>query len=188
MKKKQSRLPEKRTMNLYYKADRTTKPATIALYVLFALVVLLGLCKPLVYDVIQKVDTAEHQAAGLRAELDAANVRLAGYEEVEERYIRYSATEEEDAQIDRMEVLDLLDGAVGASAQMSGISVSDNTVIVRFSGVTLAETAQIVQVLEQSPIVEGTTVNTASTDGQGGSGSIVSADILIHLQKEAAEQ
>ena len=43
-------VPTKGTMNLYYKPDRTTKPATIALYVLFALTVLLGLSKVLVYD------------------------------------------------------------------------------------------------------------------------------------------
>ncbi|WP_304737756.1 hypothetical protein, partial [Dubosiella newyorkensis] len=42
--------PEKRTMNLFYKPDRTTKPATIALYLLFAFTVLLGLSKVLVYD------------------------------------------------------------------------------------------------------------------------------------------
>jgi len=51
--------PVKRSMNLYYKPDRTTKPATVALYVLFALVCLLGLGKFLVYDIW--VETREAQ-------------------------------------------------------------------------------------------------------------------------------
>ena len=42
---KQSAYPTKTSMNLFYKPDRTTKPATAALYVLFVLVCLLGLGK-----------------------------------------------------------------------------------------------------------------------------------------------
>ena len=51
MSKRKAAYPAKRSMNLFYKPDRTTKPATIALYVLFVLVCLLGLGKFLVYDV-----------------------------------------------------------------------------------------------------------------------------------------
>lgn len=45
MSKRNAAYPAKRSMNLFYKPDRTTKPATIALYVLFVLVCLLGLGK-----------------------------------------------------------------------------------------------------------------------------------------------
>ena len=37
MSRKKDEYPVKQTLNLYYKPDRTTKPATIALYVLFVL-------------------------------------------------------------------------------------------------------------------------------------------------------
>ena len=50
MSRKRASYPTKRTMNLFYKPDRTTKPATIALYILFGLVCILGLSKFLVYD------------------------------------------------------------------------------------------------------------------------------------------
>ena len=43
MSRKRASYPTKRTMNLFYKPDRTTKPATIALYILFGLVCILGL-------------------------------------------------------------------------------------------------------------------------------------------------
>ena len=58
MGKKLKGVPTKRTMNLYFKPDRTTRPATVALYVLFVLVVLLGLSKVLVYDLWMEVDGA----------------------------------------------------------------------------------------------------------------------------------
>ena len=101
-------------------------------------------------------------------------------------YQRYSATEEEAANIDRMEVLSLLDTAVGSTAEIGNISISGSTAQVQFSSVTLAHVAEIVKRLEDSPIVAGTVVNTASTTGD--SRDLVSASILIQLQKEAAEE
>jgi len=194
-------------MNLYYKPDRTTKPATIALYVLFVLVCLLGLSKFLVFDIWMETVQAQQTLAAAEEQLSGIMVELADYKEVKARYSRYSATEEERALIDRIDVLALLDDAVGATANMEVISISGDTAQIQFSGVTLAQTAQIVNALEASPIVAGTVVNTASTsDTEGVEGGwldivagtqgeaashddsgLVRAYILIQLQKEVAE-
>ena len=185
--KKQSRVDQKRTMNLFYKPDRTTKPATIALYTLFAVVCLLGLGKILVYDLWMETNAARQALAAAQGELDAVVQELADYNDVRERYQRYSATDEERELIDRMEVLALLDGAVGATAEMGAITISRDTVQIRFSGVTLAQTAQIVRTLESSPIVAGTEVHTASTTERESADGLVQANILIRLQKEVSE-
>lgn len=183
--------PVKRTMNLFYKPDRTTKPTTIALYVIFVLVCLLGLGKVLVYDLWMETREAQQALAMAEEERNGVMAQLADYNEVKERYNRYAATEEERALIDRMEVLALLDEAVGATADLEAISVSANTVQLQFSGVTLAETAKIVQKLEASPLVASTTVSTAFTTQEGGapadSSAPVQANVQIQLQKEAAE-
>lgn len=187
---KKTAYPAKRSMNLYYKPDRTTKPATIALYVLFALVCLLGLGKFLVYDLWAETTEAQRTLAAAEAQLEGVMLELADYSEIRERYQRYSATDEERAIIDRMEVLALLDEAVGARAAVDVISISAGTVQIQFSGVTLAQTAEIVRALEASPIVAGTMVNTASTQEGAASADAsapVQANILIDLQKEAAE-
>jgi len=172
-------------MNLYYKPDRTTKPATIALYVLFVLVCLLGLGKFLVYDIWQETMEAQRDLTAAREELTTVMAGLKDYSEVHERYSRYSATEEEAALIDRMEVLALLDSAV--TAKMDAVAISGGTAQIQFSGVTLAQTAEIVNALEASPIVAGTMVNTASTTEQDAASGLVQANILIQLQKEAEE-
>ena len=111
------------------------------------------------------------------------------YNEVRERYSRYSATEEEKALIDRMEVLALLDEAVGSTADMDTMSINGSTVQLQFSGVTLAQTAQIVRALEESPIVAFTTVNTATTTQSevADISAPVQAAMLIQLQKEVEE-
>ena len=185
MSRKKAAYPDKRSMNLYYKPDRTTKPSTIALYVLFVLVCLLGLSKILVYDVWMETTAAQRELAAVENQLNGIMLELRDYNEVRERYNRYSATEEERALVDRMEVLALLEGAVGSAADIHTISVSDDTVQLQFSGVTLAQTAQIVRALEASPIVAYTTVNTASTTAN--ESDLVQANVLIYLQKEAAE-
>lgn len=190
MKKKAYRL--KSSMNLFYKPDRTTKPATVALYVLFVLVCLLGLGKLLIYDLWVEVEEARRTLAVEEERLNDVMLQLADYDEVKERYCRYAATDEERALIDRMEILSLLDKTVGVTASMEIISVTGDTVQLEFSGVTLAETAQIVKRLEESPLVASTTVSTASTTQEEGSAVDYSAPVktnmTILLQKEVEEE
>lgn len=189
-----NRMPQKQAMNLYYKPDRTTKPATVALYTLFVLVCLLGLGKLLIYDIWVQTAEARAQLEAVQAQLNGYMAELADYNEVRERYQRYAATDEERVLIDRMEVLALLDEAVGATAQIDTIAISGSVVQIQFSGVTLAQTAQIVRALEGSPIVAGITVNTASTADGGvpivpaDDSALVRANALIQLQKEVAEE
>ena len=191
MSKRNAAYPVKRSMNLFYKPDRTTKPATVALYVLFVLVCLLGLGKFLVYDVWVETTEAQRALASAEQQRDNLLLELTDYHEVWERYSRYSATEEEQALIDRMEVLALLDEAVGSTASMDAVSISGDTVRLQFSGVTLAQTAQIVNALEASPLVAYTMVNTASTTQSEGppadASAPVQANVLIQLQKEVSE-
>lgn len=182
---RKSAYPTKTSMNLFYKPDRTTKPATVALYVLFVATCLLGLSKLLVYDLWAENQEAQKTLIAVQDQLNGTMIQLADYSQVRERYSRYSATEEERALIDRMEVLDLLDEAVGGTAQLDHVSISGDMAQVQFSGVTLAQTAQIVRVLESSPIVAGTVVNTASTTENAG--ALVQTSIQIQLQKEADE-
>ena len=192
MSKRNTAYPAKRSMNLFYKPDRTTKPATAALYVLFILVCLLGLGKFLVYDVWMDTVQAQRTLAAAEEQRSSVMLQLSDYAEVKERYSRYSATEEERELIDRMDVLALLDEAVGSTAEMNALSISGGTVQLQFSGVTLAQTAEIVRKLEASPIVAGTVVNTASTTQDGAApaddSAPVQASVLIQLQKEVTEE
>lgn len=191
-RRRRERWPEKRTMNLYYKPDRTTKPATIALYVLFVLVCLLGLSKVLVYDIWADTVQARSELAAEEARLSSIMLELADYGEVREKYQRYSATDEERELVDRMEILALLDEAVGSVAVMDSLVIDKGTVQIQFSGVTLAQTAQIVHALEAAPIVAGTTVSTASTTKEGEAvdenSSLIQVNVLIHLQKGGGQE
>jgi hypothetical protein len=184
-KPKQERYPTKRTLNLYYKPDRTTKPATIMLYVLFFVVLLIGLSKFLVYDLTASVADKEQEYQSLQQQLTEYESQLADYERIQLQYILYSATDEEASQVDRMSILALIDAAVRTTAAVDSVTITGDQAQVQISGITLRQAAEIVQALEASPIVAKTTINTASTTQE--QGDTVKASILLDLQKEGGD-
>lgn len=191
-RRKKDALPKKRTMNLYFKPDRTTRPATAALYSLFAATVLLGLSKSLVYDLWMEAREAEQACRSAQRRLEEVSSGLKEYDKVKLDYIRYAATDEELTLVDRMVLLGLLENTVGAVAEPDSIAISGSRIACPFQGVTLAQAAGIVQELEASELVRRVTVSTASsagTDRPAGKDDLVSADMVVELiEKELPEK
>ena len=177
-RKKRHTYPAKTAMNLYFKEDRTTKPATVILYVLLVAVLLAAAGKFLVFDRLQ--ESARLEAEAVRLESQAAQVmgQLEEYAAVEEAYTRLAPTQGELDSPDPMAVLELIDQVIRPAADIAQVTVRDRQVLVRFSGVDLVETAELVSQLEQSPLVAGTTVDTAAA---GERGPAVDVDMLIEL-------
>lgn len=161
--KKKAVLPTKRSMNLYFKVDRTTAPATIALYALFALVLLIGAAKLAIYDPWSQEQQLKSQALALEQRTLSQMTELKDYDKVLESYIRSTPTQAELSQADTMEILDLIDRTIRPAATVSQVTISNGQVLVSFSGVTLSQAADLVTQLEQSPLVANPHVDTAST-------------------------
>ena len=177
--KKRRAVPSKRSMNLYFREDRTRKPATAMLYILFILVVLAAMGKVLVYDRVQELDALEAQALQLESQAAAAQQQLEGYQDTLERYVRSTPTQRELSLTDRMAVLDLIDTVIRPAADIARVTIQGQQVLVSFSGVTLVETADLVAQLEQSELVAHTTVNTAASERTDR--SVVDVDLFIDL-------
>lgn len=173
--------PTKRSMNLYFKEDRTTAPATIALYVLFAAAVLLGLGKFMIYDFISQEKELEQQLLTLDQHTVQQMQQLTNYDQVLEDYIRSIPTQSEQNQADVMELLALIDTIIRPVAQVSQVAIADNQVVVSFSGVTLAQAADLVVQLERSPLVANPQVNTASSTGGA-------EQVEVHIYFQVAEE
>jgi len=75
---------------------------------------------------------------------------------------------------------------VGEGDRLDSVTISGDTVQLRISGVTLAQTARIASTLESSPLVAGTTVTTASTTEKDG--LLVAATVHVRLQKEVSSR
>ena len=173
--------PTKRSMNLYFKVDRTTAPATAALYVLFALAVLLALGKIMIYDFMMQEKQLESQLLSLEQRTVQQMQQLENYDQVLEDYIRSVPTQQEQDQPDAMELLSLIDTTIRPAARVSQVDIADNQVVISFSGVTLAQAADLVVRLEQSPLVANTQVDTASsTDG--------AQQVEVHVYFQVAQE
>ena len=194
-KEKKIVLPDKRTMNLYYKPDRTTRPATIALYVMFVLSLLLAAAKFGVYDLLVKLDDAQLELARTQAAEQQYAMQLTDYDEVLHQYHLYNATEDEQNTTDRMEILDMLDELVRSRADVVNYSIAGPSVTFQMSGVTLGESAEIIRDLRESPLVATASVTTAATKEGAGDDAVpddpdlpVTATVTITLAKEAGIQ
>lgn len=194
-KEKKVVLPDKRTMNLYYKPDKTTRPATIALYVLFALSLLLAVAKFGVYDLLVKLDETQSELARTQATEQQYALQLTDYDEVLHQYHLYNATDDELRTTDRMEILDMLESLVRSRADVVSYSIAGPTVSFQMSGITLGESAEIIRSLRENPLVATASVNTAATNEDAGDATTpddpnmpVTATVTITLAKEAGIQ
>lgn len=177
--------PTKRSMNLYFRVDRTTAPATAALYILFALAVLLALSKMMIYDPWTQVQQLEARALALEERSADQMVQLRDYSQILESYLRAAPTEAEQAQVDCIQLLDLIDATIRPSAEISQISISENRVVLTFSGVTLGEGADLVAKLEQSPLVAAVSVDTAASTERNQ--SLVEINVYFEAVQEEAD-
>lgn len=173
--------PTKCSMNLYFKMDRTTAPATATLYILFAAAVLLGLGKVMIYDFVIQEKQLEDQILALEQRTVQQIQQLKNYDQVLEDYIRSIPTQQEQDQADVMELLSLIDTTIRPTARVSQVTIADHEVVISFSGVTLAQAADLVVQLERSPLVTNTQVDTAfSTQG--------AEQVEVHIYFQVAQE
>ena len=162
--KKKDVYPSKKVLNLYYKEDKTTRPSTIALYVLFFAVVLLAVAKILVFDLAMQLADIRKEVDTKQAYYDEQMIKLKEYREISSQYSRYSFSylHEDEILCDRMEVLAMLENTVYKMSDVQSISITEDVVSVNLTGPNLEETAILVQWIETYEIVESVEVSTAT--------------------------
>lgn len=191
IKKNKNKIPSKKVLNLYYKEDKTTRPSTIALYVLFILVVMLAVGKVAVYDKMVELEEVKTELAGRQTHLDEQNAYLADYKDVSSQYSRYSFSylKSEEKVIDRMEILDMLEDTVFADSQIESVMITENVVSLSFSGLNLEETALLAKKIEGYEIVDNVAVSTASLNSNKKSEEeVMVTKMVITLVSEETEE
>lgn len=181
-KNKKTVYPTKRTMNLYFKTDRTTAPATIALYSLFALVVVFALSKVMIYDILQEAKQLENRISALETQAVSKLEQLKEYDTVLEKYVRATPTEEQVSEVDRIKILDLIDTIIRPSAQVAKIDIADGKVLLTFYGVTLEQAGDLVARLDASKMVTNMSVDTAISKKDGR--SLVETNVYFEVVRE----
>lgn len=162
--KKKDVYPSKKTINLYYKEDKTTRPSTVALYVLFIAVVLLAVSKVVVFDRLDELEKVEAQLVEKQKHYEEQMENLKEYKEISSQYSRYSFSylRDDEKLCDRIAVLEMLEETVFAHSNVENVAITADVVSVNLSGTNLEETAKLVQMVEGYDIVSHVEVNTAT--------------------------
>lgn len=175
--KKKEVYPSKKSLNLYYQDDVSTRLSTIALDILFVVVVVLGLAKFLVVDVLAERNEAVAKLDAVQSQVELQLKEIADYDEVSGEYVRYSykILVDEQGLNDRLEVLDMLEKTVYKNSGITNVSIVGNVVSLNFSGLDLNETAQLIQEIQSYEMVSSVQVNnqTGNTNDGTYSGNMV---------------
>ena len=160
---KKDTYPTKKTINLYFKEDKTTRPSTIALYVIFFVLVGVLTAKILIVDLAAELNRAEKQLENKYAYVEEQLEILGDYADISSKYSRYSSSylREDELLVDRMLVLDMLEKTIFLYSEEESVTITGDVVVVTFDGTDLQETANLVKMVEGYDIVSYVEVSTA---------------------------
>ena len=179
------KMPTKRNINLAAVGDKSLNKKTA-----IAAIVLIGVGATIFsyYGVagrFTRLYEAQSAVSSVQSQLDAAYEELSQYDMTEEEYAHYTfsdLTQEELSQVEREDVLRLLDETVIGKCEVEYWSVSENVLNLRIVDSTLKAVNVIMQGINEDELVSYCTVSTAQKDDETDSGkSSVTADIVVYL-------
>lgn len=181
-KRRKEHFPTKTGMNLFYKVDKATGPATIMFYVVIALVVIFIVGKVGVFDLLRDVSSLEQQISGMEAQVQAMVDAAKDYKKIQGEYNRYTKgyLQEGETPIDRLILLDMLEETVFAKSNLESASIVDDSIFISYTGLNLEETSALVKELEEYQWVKEVTIQNASLTMDQRSGvEIISTSMII---------
>lgn len=167
--KKQDIYPSKKSINLCYQEQVSTKISTMALGILFVVVVVFALLKVAVFDLLVEKSNALADLERIERNLEYQLAGIESYDEVEEEYFRYSykiLLDEMDIQ-DRLEIIAMLEDTVFKNGSMSNVAITNNLVTLSFKGLNLNECAQLIADIQAYEMVESVLISNQTGSSNG---------------------
>ena len=176
----------KKTMNLAFHESSVNVKKLIPL-ILVIVIAALAFVKFGILDQTAKKVAALNEVSAKQSQLAAINVKLSGYDELEQLYGRYSygwMTEAESGLVDRMEVITILEKIIDKSAVIEDFAINYNILNVNISGLSLDQTSTLVKELEADPQVPSASVYTAKSEDADLNAEVA---MTIILEKEVEQ-
>lgn len=156
-------IPSKKTMNFVHHQS-SFNPKKVLPIVLAIIIVCAAFMKFGIMDPLAKKTAALNELSIKQEQLAAVNAKLAGYDELEKEYGRYSygwMNETEVNLVSRMDVLNLIEKRIATKATIDDIAVNNNVLTLNIHGITLEQASAMVKNLEESDLVQSATVYNA---------------------------
>ena len=161
-------------------------PVKVGVIALAIILVTLLFTKFAILDPLQQKTDALAELSTKQDQMAVINAKLAGWDELQALYGRYSygwMTENETNLVERMDIVRLLETKILPRARIEDFTISDNVLTVNLEGITLKQTSSLVTTLEQDPLVTSATVYKASNDDA----EIKEVNMVVILAKEVTE-
>ena len=156
-------IPSKKTMNFVHHQS-SFNPKKVLPIVLVIIIVCAAFMKFGIMDPLAKKTAALNELSIKQEQLAVINNKLAGYDELEKEYGRYSygwMNKTEVNLVSRMDVLNLIEKRIATKATIDDIAVNNNVLTLNIHGITLEQASAMVKNLEESDLVQSATVYNA---------------------------
>lgn len=156
-------VPSKKTMNFVHHQSSFNLKKVLPI-VLVVLIAVAAFAKFGILDPLAKKTAALNELSQKQEQLAAINNKLAGYNELEKEYGRYSygwMNETEINLVSRMDVLNLIEKRIATKAIIDDIAVNNNVLTLNIHGITLEQASAMVKSLEESELVTSASVYNA---------------------------
>lgn len=163
---KPGKLPKKTGINLAIReGNSTVRTLVIGLALIAALVMLV--VKFGVYDQFARLNRARDDYNGVHAQYLTMLDAVSDFEAVQKEYRTYSMdwmnAEEDFVSVDRIDVLELVEGEFMARGSVEAIQIADDTLTAAMSGMDLEQISAMFDAVSANPIVRSVILNLAET-------------------------
>lgn len=182
--------PTKQTINLARKdTNGIGKTTQIVLFLLFCICLWIFTK----FAVIHRIEEAEHAKREYKRTeelIRALEDKAANYDEILAKYRQYDnsfLSETERIEMDRLEIIDMVEQCVKNQAEIKEINITSNQVSIKLEETALSYVSEIVARFEEDERTSYVSVSTAGTGTTNKENQIVSADVMVQL-KSGGEQ
>lgn len=187
------KLPTKTRINLAKRESRKKDMITLGVGIVLIAGLSAAVAKFAVIDQLERLSQAEGAYNAVHVQYVAMQQAVADYPNVEERYRTYSRSwmlsgdTNGLAQVDRAEVLDLVEARLLPYGRINTLSLRDSVMVVSMSGMNLSQISAMFERLQTEKIVASASLNMASTEEKDDPNALLDFTITIALQPEQEE-
>ncbi len=181
---KKIKYPDKTSINLLMPDEGyKNSKVQIAIFIVF-MIFFVAFTKFAVIDRVKVAYDARNLYEQTQQQIDNLTEANREYESVREQYSHYGngyLNEEEKAEIDRLDVMAMVEGAVMSKADIDSLDISENVATLIIGNTRLNVVSEIVENLERDSRVSYVTVSTAGTKNSERKSQMVTATVVVNL-------
>ena len=186
--RKMIKCPQKTGINLNLQEDRQRDRRTLLIGILAIAALVTVVVNFGVLQQYRRLDKAQAAYDRVHTQYVSAQEALADYDRVLLEYRTYSmdwmtaGSEDTPAAVDRQAALDLLEQEMLSHGSLTALQITQNTMNVDMSGMTLDQISAMFARLRLSPIVDSVSLSVASTE-EGKAATIMDFTVRIELRQ-----